>query len=602
MKRPADNELALPSPPAESVSRSQSPEASPEAESHPNGPPRKRSRTGITPEERREARAHRNRIAAQNSRDRRKAQFTYLERRVAELEEENRQLRAGMGLAELSRSEDPRVEERERDRARERENQELKERIKTLETGWDAVMKALAASGLPLNIPSVSSASSSSASSTPSSTVTSTSPSAQPPTTTFPVLVPPSPVFPISPAPSTPSTTTPLFDFDFDDFDPTRHLARVATTDAPLLSSVPQQRIQFDIDTSATQFPPPVSTPADEATASAVDESAMDDLFREILAASPAPASASLPACAPTLPAERSPTGPVAAPPSRQGWSDEAEMQRLLNMLPDVRRDAAVGAVDLGLDLDFNLDMDQNAGIDFPSALDLNLEFGTWEPGTVPPAGSAVVSPWSASCTFASRSLPVVLRLFPFGLMKDGVRLLFAVMEHVVGGTYICGDSRDLHRIAIQLIKLMSTVSVSKSATHGVNTETAPSLFKLQLPFREVDRVSICGEVAEVAGSQRGATQPIDWFASLRRELKLQYLRTVHGVFSGTSATEAHWLKAHWSMSRVAAMFGAASSAGFPQGPPNSAYRKLVPSAAEPSGELVLGRRRNSTIHGLPTI
>ena len=52
-------------------------------------PPRKRSRSEVTAEERKEARAHRNRIAAQNSRDRRKAQFSYLERRVAELEEEH---------------------------------------------------------------------------------------------------------------------------------------------------------------------------------------------------------------------------------------------------------------------------------------------------------------------------------------------------------------------------------------------------------------------------------------------------------------------------------------------------------------------------------
>ena len=39
--------------------------------------------------------AHRNRIAAQNSHEKRKARFSYQERRVAELEEENRKLRAG---------------------------------------------------------------------------------------------------------------------------------------------------------------------------------------------------------------------------------------------------------------------------------------------------------------------------------------------------------------------------------------------------------------------------------------------------------------------------------------------------------------------------
>ncbi|OCH85698.1 hypothetical protein OBBRIDRAFT_288889 [Obba rivulosa] len=50
------------------------------------------------------------------------------------------------------------------------------------------------------------------------------------------------------------------------------------------------------------------------------------------------------------------------------------------------------------------------------------------------------------------------------------------------------------------------------------------------------------------------------------------------GVFSGTSVTEAHWLKAHWSMSRVAATFGAVSSAGFPKGPPNSSCVYLLRS------------------------
>ncbi|KAJ3778223.1 hypothetical protein FB446DRAFT_796798 [Lentinula raphanica] len=58
-------------------------------------------------EEGKEARAHRNRIPAQNSRDLRKAQSSYLEQRVAELEEENRQLRAGMGLSPVASSPAP---------------------------------------------------------------------------------------------------------------------------------------------------------------------------------------------------------------------------------------------------------------------------------------------------------------------------------------------------------------------------------------------------------------------------------------------------------------------------------------------------------------
>ncbi|KAF8658258.1 hypothetical protein AX16_002034 [Volvariella volvacea WC 439] len=116
---------------------------------HEAGPPRKRSRNDMTPEERKEARAHRNRIAAQNSRDRRKAQFQYLEQRVTELEEENRQLRASIGLT----PQQPLLihvdsQQKERELAQQRENQELRERIKTLEQGWDAVLKALAAQGL----------------------------------------------------------------------------------------------------------------------------------------------------------------------------------------------------------------------------------------------------------------------------------------------------------------------------------------------------------------------------------------------------------------------------------------------------------------------
>jgi cell division protein FtsB len=97
----------------------------------------------MSAEERKEARAHRNRIAAQNSRDRRKAEFATLSQRVAELEEENRQLRAGMGMASSPRHADT-------ERAKwERENEELKERIKSLEQGWDTIVKALAAQGLP---------------------------------------------------------------------------------------------------------------------------------------------------------------------------------------------------------------------------------------------------------------------------------------------------------------------------------------------------------------------------------------------------------------------------------------------------------------------
>ncbi|KAJ7931882.1 hypothetical protein B0H13DRAFT_2523348 [Mycena leptocephala] len=125
-----------------SLSMERSP--SPARDSLEPGPSRKRPRTSSTTAEDRETRAHRNRIAAQNSRDLRKAQFSFLERRVAELEEENRQLRADLAVSP-PRPEQSMTEEQERERA---ENEELRERIKTLENGWDAVMKALAAQGL----------------------------------------------------------------------------------------------------------------------------------------------------------------------------------------------------------------------------------------------------------------------------------------------------------------------------------------------------------------------------------------------------------------------------------------------------------------------
>ena len=237
--------LSLPSP------RSDAGEDSPKrsAESLP-GPSRKRARTDMSAEERKEARAHRNRIAAQNSRDKRKAQFSALERRVAELEEENRQLRAGMSGAELQRADEKRRDEVEREKAREKENAELKERIRSLEKGWEAVMKVLAAQGLPANVvPSPAPAPSSSTSTSlptptlsaksPSSTSTppTTPPTNQNTTTSFPVLVPSSPVFPLTPSPSLSSAS--IFS---DETETTRHLARVAN-DAAIPPAKSLQRV-----------------------------------------------------------------------------------------------------------------------------------------------------------------------------------------------------------------------------------------------------------------------------------------------------------------------------------------------------------------------
>lgn len=235
MKRPAEIEFAMPSPSYDAPSPASSSSSS--SPDHPAAPPRKRARSDVTPEERKDARAHRNRIAAQNSRDKRKAQFSYLEQRVAELEEENRRLRTGMGFTETSRAIEQKNDEREKDRAKEQENEELKQRIKTLEAGWEAVVKALAASGLPLNVPP-SSAAPTSALPAPSSTSGHLSQA-----TTFPVFAPATTTYPISPAPSTPSSAHSI-SFGSDELDSTRHLARVATADAPPLSSAPQQRVE----------------------------------------------------------------------------------------------------------------------------------------------------------------------------------------------------------------------------------------------------------------------------------------------------------------------------------------------------------------------
>ncbi|KAJ7268720.1 hypothetical protein B0H12DRAFT_1009936, partial [Mycena haematopus] len=244
---------------------------SPDPESSEPGPSRKRPRTTSTnAEDRKEARAHRNRIAAQNSRDRRKAQFSYLERRVSELEEENRQLRAG--LAVPAARPDQKAEE-ERERAKERENEELRERIKTLEKGWDAVMKALAAQGL----------STGTALPAPSPPAPEPTPAATPdppakqqqasPDPTFPVLDS-SMTFPISPAPSHTS-----LDFELDtlsssssfmsspvltpktehDLDSTRHLARVASIGGAPPSPMALQRV---VSTSVSRSPAPTTTAA----------------------------------------------------------------------------------------------------------------------------------------------------------------------------------------------------------------------------------------------------------------------------------------------------------------------------------------------------
>ncbi|THH14958.1 hypothetical protein EW146_g5438 [Bondarzewia mesenterica] len=352
------NTLALPSPsdsPESSTSTLPSvsvPSTSSSAKSRPHpitdGPPRKRSRIELTSEERKEARAHRNRIAAQNSRDRRKAQFAALEERISELETENRTLRASMGLTALRETEEQKASER----ARERENQELRDRIRTLESGWDAIVKALQTHGLPPGIPTATTFSQTQAPTPRPDEVQSrsTSPSSPSPsssTTTFPVFVPPSPIFPLSPAPSHSSVSSAYL---FEEPESTRHLAR---------------HVPFDINPlnlGLNTFGELGASPP-----SPIDEAAMEDLFREILAPSPTLQPTALPvaegsAASSTAVAASIWAGETVEDRERERKVEaeaEKEMQRLLDMLPTLDGDG------VGLN------------VDFPSQLDLDL--GTWD-------------------------------------------------------------------------------------------------------------------------------------------------------------------------------------------------------------------------------
>ncbi|KDN46204.1 hypothetical protein RSAG8_04431, partial [Rhizoctonia solani AG-8 WAC10335] len=122
--------------------------ASPAASSSSSNP-RKRSRpSDMSTEERREARAQRNRIAAQCSRDRRKQQFSDLETRVQELEEENRKLRAGAVVEPPKAKVTQKSTEQE---SREKENEELRERVRQLEKAWENVSLLLSSLGANTN-------------------------------------------------------------------------------------------------------------------------------------------------------------------------------------------------------------------------------------------------------------------------------------------------------------------------------------------------------------------------------------------------------------------------------------------------------------------
>jgi len=105
----------------------------PHPESNVSTGAKRRSRSGLGPEERREARAHRNRIAAQCSRDRKKVQFTELSARVAELEAENRALKSG-GQSPIPQLSDASIVQ---------ENAALKVRVQQLELAWQNMAKLI---------------------------------------------------------------------------------------------------------------------------------------------------------------------------------------------------------------------------------------------------------------------------------------------------------------------------------------------------------------------------------------------------------------------------------------------------------------------------
>lgn len=96
----------------------------------------------------------------------------------------------------------------------------------------------------------------------------------------------------------------------------------------------------------------------------------MENLLREILAPSPLLSSAPLPINIDTTGEETSITVKPQEPLTQSilDWEGEQEMQRLLDMLPDVQPDMKT--------LDINL----NAAIDLTSSLDLDLS--TWDMGS----------------------------------------------------------------------------------------------------------------------------------------------------------------------------------------------------------------------------
>jgi hypothetical protein len=201
-------------PSALSNKRAYSPSAS--SSSSETSPARKRPRVSesATSEEKKEARAARNRIAAQESRDRRKREFGELHERVAMLEAENAALREGCSSGSGPSLSTASVNGNERTERLERENAELLERVARLETVLTNVLPLIQGGASRNNTTSLPSPA-------PSTSSFQTSPSSPLVNSTLPATV---------------SSET------------TRHLARVATVTVPSPSLdvkevTPQQRV-----------------------------------------------------------------------------------------------------------------------------------------------------------------------------------------------------------------------------------------------------------------------------------------------------------------------------------------------------------------------
>ncbi|KAF8169665.1 hypothetical protein BJ912DRAFT_999223 [Pholiota molesta] len=403
------------------------------------GPSRKRQRTADSndttkelsvSEQRKEARAHRNRIAAQNSRDRRKAQFTYLERRVAELEEENRRLRAGIQVppAAPSPAQVPAtgfasqvalssvLEDRlraERERERERENQELKERIRTLERGWDAVVKALAAQGLPTGL-TVSTAQPEPAQITAPVAIPTQQPTTtQPAYTAFPSPAPSNASLDFDLSISAPSTTTTTISPLFAAPAPQPPTPAAQTTDTHTHTQTTRHLAAGGLGRVSAPVSAGAATQGDSGAAGDSD-TAMEALFREILASPRAQHAVAVrgEGAAQVTAAQ---SGAQGAGESEQAdgpkdittinntktdtqittvkeaeteeesatavaeWAHEIEMQRMLDDMVmmhggglDMGMDPlGLGAMDIGVvDIGLGMGIDMDFGIDMPYSLD----------------------------------------------------------------------------------------------------------------------------------------------------------------------------------------------------------------------------------------